>query len=115
MVRYFDKTDITPCPYGDVRRIVTGGEGVSNIHVVRVTQGSDHFHKEYDEVYYFLSGNGTITLDEHVYPVRPGAVVVIPAGTVHSLLSDSKNELEFIIFGIPPMSIEDDGARPIKP
>jgi len=114
IVRYFDKTDVTPCPYGNVRRIVTGGEGVSNIHVVSVIQGNEHFHRGYDEVYYFLLGKGNITLDKKKYPVKPGTVVVIPAGTVHSLVSDSKDPLEFVLIGSPPMSIEDDRARPLK-
>lgn len=115
MVRYLDKTAAVPCPYGEVRRIVTGGEGVSNVHAVRVTQGGEHFHNGYDEVYYFLSGNGTMTLGETPYPVRPGTVAVIPAKIVHSLMSDTEAPLEFIIIGLPPMSIEDDRARPIKP
>ncbi len=115
IVRYLDKTEITPCPYGNARRIVTGGEGLSNVHVISVIQGSEHFHQGYDETYYFLSGIGTMTLDKKTYPVRPGTVAVIPAKTVHSLMSDSKDPLEFIIFGTPPMSIEDDKAKPIKP
>ncbi|MCP4373491.1 MAG: cupin domain-containing protein [Deltaproteobacteria bacterium] len=115
IIRYFDKTDTTPCPYGNVRRIITGGEGLSNVHVVSVTKGSEHIHEAYDETYYFLSGNGTITLDKKTVPVRPGTVAVIPAKTVHSLESDSDVPLEFIIFGTPPMSIEDDRAKPVKP
>ena len=115
IVSYLDKTQITPCPYGDVKRIITGGKGVCNIHVVSVTQGSEHFHKKYDEVYYFLSGNGTITLDKKTYSVRPGTVCVIPAGIVHSLMSDTNTPLEFIIFGTPPMSIDDEDAKPLKP
>lgn len=115
IVRYLDSTKITPCPYGDVRRIVTGGEGICNIHVVSVTKGENHYHKAYDEVYYFLSGNGTLTLDGKDHAVRPGAVAVIPAGMIHSLDSGDETPLEFIIFGSPPMLIEDDRAKPLKP
>ncbi len=115
IVRYLDETVSVACPYGDVRRMVTGGEGISNIHVVSVTKGEKHYHKAYDEVYYFLSGKGSITLDENIYPVRPGTATVIPAGMVHSLLSDTDEPLVFIIIGTPPMSIEDDRAMPQKP
>ena len=115
IVRYLDETKPVPCPYGDVRRMVTGGEGLSNVHVVSVTKGGEHYHKAYDEVYYFLSGKGSITLDAKTYPVRPGTVTVIPAGMVHSLLSDTNEPLVFIIIGTPPMSIEDDRAMPQKP
>lgn len=115
IIRYSDQIETTPCPYGNVKRVVTGGEGIANIHIVSVTQGSEHFHKAYDEAYYFLSGTGTITLEGKTDSVRPGTVVVIPAGVVHSLMSDSDQPMEFIIFGRPPISIEDDRARPLKP
>ncbi|MFH2091668.1 MAG: cupin domain-containing protein [Pseudomonadota bacterium] len=115
IVRYSDQTEPVSCPYGTVKRVVTGGEGTANIHIVTVTQGSEHFHHAYDEAYYFLSGSGTITLDQKTDAVRPGTIVVIPAGTIHSLSSDSEQPLEFIIFGTPPMSIDDERAKPLKP
>lgn len=115
IVRYLDQTREIPCPYGNVRRIVTGGEGTANVHVVRVTQGEEHFHQSYDEVYYFLAGDGKLVLDGKEHPVRPGAVAVIPAGCPHSLISYSKDPLEFIIFGTPPMEMGDERAKPRKP
>ncbi len=92
---------------------VSGGAGgVANVHVIRVTQGSRHVHKGYSEVYYVLSGRGMIKLDEETHALRPGAVVVIPAGVPHSLESEGDEPLEFIIFGTPPMPIDDPRARP---
>jgi hypothetical protein len=41
-------------------------------------------------------------------------VAVIPAGVLHSLEGSTGSELEFVIFGTPPMSIEDERARPRK-
>lgn len=115
IVRHRDQTEPLDCPFGHVQRIVTGGEGgVANVHVVRVTQGTPHVHDGYDEVYYVLSGTGTITLGEETHPLRPGAVTVIPAGVPHSLVAEHGETLEFIIFGTPPISIDDDRARPRK-
>jgi hypothetical protein len=42
-------------------------------------------------------------------------VAVIPAGMPHSLEASSNEELEFVIFGTPPMSIDDERAKPVKP
>jgi mannose-6-phosphate isomerase-like protein (cupin superfamily) len=113
MVRQLDETVPIDCPFGHVRRIVTGGEGgVANVHVVRVTKGTPHVHADYDEVYYVLSGSGTITLERATHPLRPGSVAVIPAGVAHSLEAGRGEELEFVIFGTPPMDIEDERARP---
>jgi mannose-6-phosphate isomerase-like protein (cupin superfamily) len=115
MVHYLDQTDEIPCSYGDVRRIVTGGKGgVANVHVVRVTRGDRHFHTGYNEVYYILKGSGVVTLGEARHEIYPGAVVVIPAGVFHSLESAGRESLEFVIFGTPAMSMDDEWAKPQK-
>jgi mannose-6-phosphate isomerase-like protein (cupin superfamily) len=88
---------------------------VANVHVVKITKGKPHVHQGYDEVYYLLSGTGTITLGQEVHLLRPGSVAVIPAGVSHSLEADPGQELEFVIFGTPPMTIDDERAKPVKP
>ena len=115
LVHYRNETDAVSCPYGDVTRVVTAGAGgVANVHVVRVTEGSEHFHAEYDEVYYVLSGQGTIDIGGAESELRPGAVAVIPRGIPHSLAARPGDTLEFIIFGTPAMAIDDERARPRK-
>jgi hypothetical protein len=61
-----------------------------------------------------VSGNGTITLGQEAHPLRPGSLAVIPAGVPHSLEADSGQELEFVIFGTPPMAMDDERARPVR-
>lgn len=115
LVHHRDQAPAIDCPFGHVQRIVTGGEGgVANVHVVTVTKGAPHVHAGYDEVYYVLSGTGTITLDQEMHSLRPGSVVVIQAGVPHSLEAHPGEELEFIIFGTPPMAMDDDRAKPKK-
>jgi mannose-6-phosphate isomerase-like protein (cupin superfamily) len=116
VVRYLDETPATDCPYGNVRRVVTGGlGGVANVHVVTVTAGSPHVHTGYDETYYVLAGTGTISLAGRDYALRPGAVVVIPRGTEHALQADRGQSLEFVIFGTPAMVADDERFIPRKP
>jgi len=113
LVHHRDETTSIDCPFGHVQRIVTGGQGgIANVHVVKITKGTPHLHQGYDEVYYVLAGTGTITLGQETYPLRPGSVAVIPAGVLHSL--EASGELEFVIFGTPPMGMEDEKARPRK-
>ncbi|HEY3324770.1 MAG TPA: cupin domain-containing protein [Planctomycetota bacterium] len=115
LVRYLDQAASIECPYGHVRRVITGGDGgVANVHVVSVTKGSPHLHSGYDEVYYVLSGTGQITIGSQKFVLRPGAAAVIPAGMAHSLDADAGQVLQFIIFGSPAMSIDDERARPKK-
>lgn len=109
--------DVAPieCPFGHVQRLVTGGQGgVANVHVVTISKGLPHVHNGYDEAYYFLCGKGTITLGDETSPVSPGTVAIIPAGVPHRLEADCGSELEFVIFGTPPMSLEDKRAKPRK-
>lgn len=113
LVAYEDQTAPMECPYGHTTRIVTGGVGgVANVHVVEVTEGRPHLHEGYDEVYYILSGAGELDLDGARRPLRPGAVAVIPAGTPHALQSDSETPLKFVIFGTPPVPLDDARAAP---
>jgi mannose-6-phosphate isomerase-like protein (cupin superfamily) len=116
LVRYRDEAQPLECPFGHVQRIVTGGAGgVANVHVVKITKGTPHVHTGYDEVYYVLSGTGTITLDRQTAPLRPGSVAVIPAGVPHALEASAGEELEFVIFGTPPLKMDDERAKPLKP
>jgi quercetin dioxygenase-like cupin family protein len=113
LVRHRDETVPAAWPYGPMQRIVTAGEGgVANVHVARVACLPRFFHTGYDEVYYVLSGEGQVTLDGVSNRLRLGSVVVIPAGVVHSLQADPGQELEFVIFGTPPLSITDERAKP---
>lgn len=116
LVRHAHETKSIPCPYGDVARIVTGGEGgVANVHVITVTDGDPHFHSGYDEVYYFLAGFGKITIDGVTYAVQEGSVAVIPRGVVHSICSDTHEPLRFVIFGTPAMSADSSEFQPRRP
>ena len=116
LVRYRDRVDSQPCPYGEVTRVVTGGDGgIANVHVVKVTKGGRHYHEAYAETYYVLGGTGSIRLGDEEHALRPGAVVVIPPGLPHDLEADEGSELEFIIFGTPAMPIDDERAKPRKP
>jgi mannose-6-phosphate isomerase-like protein (cupin superfamily) len=116
LVRHRDTTPHADWPFGQMQRIVTGGEGgVANVHVAKVKSLPPFFHTGYDEIYYVLAGTGTVRLNGEPTRVQPGSVVVIPASVSHSLEADSGQELEFVIFGSPPISIEDERAKPRRP
>lgn len=113
LIKYRDATSSVSCPFGDVTRIMTGGEGgVANVHVVRVTRGSAHVHTGYNEVYYVLSGRGVATVESERYELRPGAVLNIPLGNRHAIEADDGKTLEIIIFGTPAMTVDDERFVP---
>jgi mannose-6-phosphate isomerase-like protein (cupin superfamily) len=113
LVLHRDECSPSDWQFGKIQRIVTGGKGgVANVHVATTQNLPQFFHTGYDEIYYVLSGTGIVTLDGKSYPLRPGSVVVIPAEVRHSLEASKGVELEFVIFGTPPISIEDERAKP---
>jgi mannose-6-phosphate isomerase-like protein (cupin superfamily) len=113
LVCHRDETPPADWAYGRMQRILTGGEGgVANVAVARTNGLPPFLHTAYDEVYYVLSGSGTVKLDGEPHRLRPGSVVVIPAGVSHALEVDAGQELEFVIFGTPPLPIDDERAVP---
>lgn len=112
LVRQRDETRPADWAFGEMRRIVTGGEGgVANVSYAKLKSLPPFYHTGYDEIYYIISGTGTVRLNNEPSRLRPGSVVVIPAGVSHSLEADAGVELEFAIFGWPPMAMEDERAK----
>lgn len=84
LVRHVDEVAPVPCPCGHSRRIITREQSPRvGLHVTRIVSGDLHFHRETDEIYYILSGSGTIELDGEPHELRPGTTVHIPAGVKH--------------------------------
>lgn len=55
-----------------------------------------HLQKE-DEIYYILSGRGTMKMNGKTFPVKPGDAILTRPGSSHSLTPDPQNELTLII------------------
>ena len=60
------------------------------LHPRKETRG--HCHPGQEEVYHFVHGCGTITIDAITYGVRAGDVVVIPDGAFHKVHNSSSLE-----------------------
>jgi len=69
-----------------------------------VTEG-DHVHQDprpLEEVYYFLEGEGIMTVDGDEVPVKAGDAILVPPGANHGLLCTGTDPLKFlIIWGVP--------------
>jgi quercetin dioxygenase-like cupin family protein len=113
LVRHRHETEPADWPFGEMRRIIMGGEGgVGNVSYAKLKTLPPFYHSSYDEIYYILSGTGTVKLNGEPSRLQPGSVVVIPTGTSHALEADPGQEIEFVIFGWPPIPIEDERAKP---
>ena len=69
-----------------------------------VTEGN-HIHQEprpLEEVYYFLEGEGTMTVDGEEVPVKAGDAILVPLCANHSIISTGADPLRLvIIWGAP--------------
>jgi len=60
------------------------GGGVSS-HLVQVrTRLRPQLHRAHEELAYLISGRGVFVVGDRAYPVKAGALMLIPRGVVHS-------------------------------
>ena len=57
---------------------------------------SGHSHAGQEEVYNFVKGTGEMKIDEKVFSVSEGDVVLIPDGAFHRVRNDSSEDLYFV-------------------
>ena len=66
------------------------------------THPSDDPADNWEELYYVLSGAGTITFDGESRPIEPGDAVLVPADVDHGVEVSGDEPLRFLlIFGKP--------------
>jgi mannose-6-phosphate isomerase-like protein (cupin superfamily) len=76
----------------------------------RVRPGAEtieHLHRESEEIYVFLEGEGRMKLGSDEMQVRPGESVVIPPDTRHKLWNPGPEPLVLLCCCAPPYSPED--------
>jgi quercetin dioxygenase-like cupin family protein len=62
-----------------------------------------HRHKDGDHVIYIVSGQGTMTHGDQTIALKPGMVVHVPKGVVHSVKAQG-SELTLLDFAQPPFN-----------
>ena len=68
---------------------------------------AEHYHRVSEEIYFFLSGAGTMRLGDEEGPVRGGDCVVIPPAAVHKLFNPGTEPLVLLCCCAPAYSHED--------
>jgi len=54
-----------------------------------------------EEIYFVLSGEGEMSVDEETRHVRPGDATWIPAGSAHSLTNSGEGDLLILVVASP--------------
>ena len=92
-----------------VKRVIypqlTGVKGAT-LAIVYINPGEEivlHSHAE-EELYYIISGEGTVTLDDKVEPVGPGTAVYIAPNVVHGQRPTGNEPLYMVAVITPPFT-----------
>jgi quercetin dioxygenase-like cupin family protein len=64
-----------------------------------------HYHRESEEIYFLLEGEGTLAVDGESRRVTPGDAILIPPGAWHEI--SALSDLRFLCCCAPPYSHDD--------
>ena len=88
-----DPAEVTPWTEtcGQIRPLIEEKDGAAaEVHHLEITHAKLHYHKQTDEVYYIIDGQGRMSLDGSEIDLRPGVVVYVPRGVKHKAWGDLK-------------------------
>ena len=57
---------------------------------------SGHSHAGQEEVYHFVRGSGMMKVDDEVFPVKEGDIILIEDGKFHQVINNSKDNFYFV-------------------
>jgi mannose-6-phosphate isomerase-like protein (cupin superfamily) len=66
-----------------------------------------HYHRESEEIYYVVEGEGELDVDGERAAVGPGDAVLIPPGAWHQIRASDAGPLRFLCCCAPPYRHED--------
>src|SRR5437879_12155566 len=95
-----DPADVRPWAEtcGQIRPLIEAADGAAaEVHYVEIDRAKLHYHKQTDEVYYVIDGQGTMIPDEEEIELHRGAVVYVPRGVKQKAVG----KLGVLTVGIP--------------
>ncbi|MCL0070529.1 cupin domain-containing protein [Dehalococcoidia bacterium] len=76
-----------------------------NLAQVNIDEGRAaqlHLHRQTEEIYFILEGQGEVTIGENAYSVSQGYAVLIPPGCVHTIKNSGRTTLQLLAINSPP-------------
>ena len=94
-----------PMPPGEkAQSIRIGGDETATLFVARFAEGAEvksHFHKTHSEILYVIEGSGRMIVEGKEIDIKPGSILMNPAGKVHSLKNTGSGEIVFFQIFMP--------------
>ena len=60
-----------------------------------------HFHKETEEIYYILSGQGRVEIGNETFDIGPGHAIFLPINVSHQIFNTGDRKLVFVCADAP--------------
>jgi quercetin dioxygenase-like cupin family protein len=64
-----------------------------------------HSHRDMYEVFFVVTGEGTIAINEVPYSLNPGICVAVEPGEIHEVSNTGTSTLSLLYFGIQPEQV----------
>jgi mannose-6-phosphate isomerase-like protein (cupin superfamily) len=90
--------------------IPTGGTELQSLAEATLAPGqatTPHYHRESEEIYFILSGEGEMEIEGGRAAVSPGDAIPIPRGSRHRIRNVGDGPLRFLCACAPPYRHED--------
>ena len=84
---------------------------VKRISVKPSERLSYQYHHKREEIWVFISGKGTVTLNDNLVFVKAGSIVHIPIGAKHRIENTGEENLDFVEVQLGTYFGEDDIVR----
>ena len=84
-----DPADVAPWAEtcGQIRPLIEEqDQAAAEVHHVEIDNAKLHYHAVTDEIYYIISGQGTMVLDDEEIELHQGVVVYVPRGVKHKAI-----------------------------
>jgi quercetin dioxygenase-like cupin family protein len=66
----------------------------------------DHTHTRTEEIYFIVSGHGTMHVDGETRKVGPGDLILTPRNTTHGITTVGSESLEFVVAEVFPPEVQ---------
>lgn len=70
-------------------------------------QSRRHFHKETEEIYYILSGQGKVEVGNDTFDIGPGHAIFLPLNVSHQIFNTGDQKLVFVCADAPVFDTSD--------
>ncbi len=100
-----DRSEIRPIL--DRTNSTAANQSLAEATVLPGLESEEHYHRETEEIYYIVRGQGLMSLGGERREVGPGDGILIPPGTWHKIRNIGQDPLVFLCCCSPPYSHED--------